>query len=416
MNNFGTIVSHTLSSKIRTKSFVISTVFMMILIIGLTNITTIVDLFTGDDDSPTEVAVVDESEDAGIIAQGLTAPNESEDETTFVLMDGQSLDNVIQEAEEGTYEGVVHLTGSTEDLQASFYGDSTNTAMEVEQQIQRLKEGVLTSELDINEEQLAAVYQPISFEQLSLEEGETVESEEESAASYFTVFAITYIIFFIVILFSTMIATEVATEKSSRVMELLVSSVNPVVQMFGKLTGIALSGVVNLVTLLVAFVIGMTIAGNNVTDFLSSDFIDLTLIGYGLLCVVLGYFIFGGVAAMLGALVSRTEEVNQSVQPLIFLALIGFFIVSFGQNAPDSTFVNVASYIPFFTPQLLILRVGAGSIAPVEIAILIGIMVVSAIIINVLAARIYKGGVLMYGKLSFKKNIKQALAMSKKEK
>ncbi len=417
MNNFGTIVAHTLSAKIRTKSFLISSAFMMLLIIGLTNITTIIDLFSdGDSDNATKIAVVDDSEDAGIIAQSLTGPSEFEEETTFVLMDNQSLEDALNEAEDGTYDGVVQLKGTTDSLDVSLFNDSTTVAMDVEQQIQRLKEGVLTSELDINEEQLAAVYQPIAFEQLSLEEGEAVESEEESAASFFTVFGITYVIFFIVILFSTMIATEVATEKSSRVMELLVSSVNPVVQMFGKLTGIALAGVVNLFTLLIAFVIGMTIAGENISEFLSSDVIDLTLIGYGIVSIVLGYFIFGGIAAMLGALVSRTEEVNQSVQPLIFLALIGFFIVSFSQGSPDSPFVTVASYIPFFTPQLLILRVGVGSIAPFEIALLIGIMVISAVIINVIAARVYKGGVLMYGKLSFKKNIKQALAVSKKEK
>ncbi|GAF21456.1 LOW QUALITY PROTEIN: ABC transporter, permease protein [Bacillus sp. JCM 19047] len=415
MNNFGTIVAHTLSAKIRTKSFLISSAFMMLLIIGLTNITTIIDLFSdGDGDSATKIAVVDDSEDAGIIAQSLTAPSELDEETTFVLMDNQSLEDALNEAEEGTYDGSCN---QVQLIRMFLYiMILLQWLWMVEQQIQRLKEGVLTSELDIDEEQLAAVYQPIAFEQLSIEEGEAVESEEESAASFFTVFGITYVIFFIVILFSTMIATEVATEKSSRVMELLVSSVNPVVQMFGKLTGIALAGVVNLLTLLVAFVIGMTIAGENLTEVLSSDVIDLTLIGYGIVSIVLGYFIFGGIAAMLGALVSRTEEVNQSVQPLIFLALIGFFIVSFSQGSPDAPFVTVASYIPFFTPQLLILRVGVGSIAPVEIALLIAIMVISAIIINVIAARVYKGGVLMYGKLSFKKNIKQALAMSKKEK
>ncbi len=79
----------------------------------------------------------------------------------------------------------MQLTGTTDSLNVSLYNDSTTVAMDVEQQIQRLKEGVLTSELDIDEEQLAAVYQPIAFEQLSIEEGEAVESEEESAASFF---------------------------------------------------------------------------------------------------------------------------------------------------------------------------------------------------------------------------------------
>lgn len=416
MNNFWTIVSHTASGRLKAKSFLISTIVIMVLIIGITNISTIIDLFSSDDanQETDRIAVIDETEDANGIAEMLAAPID-EGTYRFQLIE-EPMDQVIDEAREGEYTGVLQLSGTAETLNAELYGGDSAFAMGVEQEVQRIKEGVLTSELDIDEEQLATVFQPITFEQSALGEGETVETEEMEMRSYFTIFGVSYVLFFIIITYSSMIATEVATEKSSRVMELIVSSVNPIVQMFGKLVGIALVALINILSIVVALIIGVTIGGNNFLDYLSGDFIDISLIGYALLVLVLGYFLFGGIAAMLGALVSRTEDVQQAVQPLIYLAMIGFFLVTFGLNNADAAFMTVASYIPFFTPQLLVMRIGSGVIAGWEIALLIAILLVSVVLVNYLAARVYKGGVLMYGKLSFKEGIKQALALSKKEK
>ena len=142
----------------------------------------------------------------------------------------------------------------------------------------------------------------------------------------------------------------------------------------------------------------------------------MSLLGYAFFLTILGYFLFGGIAATLGALVSRTEDVNSSIQPLTFIAMAGFFIVSFGLSTPDAPFITVASYIPFFTPQLLTMRIGMGVIAGWEIALLFALLIASVVAVNILAARVYKGGVLMYGKVSMKEGIKQALALSKKEK
>lgn len=275
MNNFWTIVGHTASSRLKTKSFVISTIITMVLIIGIVNIGTIIDLFSGDDEGSTQnIAVVDESDGATEIAEALAAPPEDEEAYIYQLIN-QPLDTVIEEARDGEYDGVVQLTGTTETLNATFYGENNGMAMDVQQEVQRLKEGYMTSELDIDEAQLAAVYQPIGFEQMSLEDGEATESAGMGIEANITVFAVAYVLFFIIITYSTMIATEVATEKSSRVMELIVSSVNPIVQMFAKLTGIGLTAFINIVTILVAGIIGIYVGGNTISDFLSSDFIDI---------------------------------------------------------------------------------------------------------------------------------------------
>lgn len=259
------------------------------------------------------------------------------------------------------------------------------------------------------------IYAPVSFQIEPLKEDGEIETEETRMQAYWMVYGLVFAIYLIVISLGTIIATEVATEKSSRVMELIVSSVNPNVQMFDKLVGIGIVGVINLLSLTVAAIIGFQLNDVDLLEFFSGGTINISLLWYALLFIVLGYFLYGRLAAMLGALVSRAEEVNQATSPLIFLAMIAFFIAIFGLNTPDSMIIQVLSYVPFFTPQLLFLRIGMGTVPMWEVLLIIVLLLLSAIVINFIAARIYKGGVLMYGKFLFKEGIKRALTLARKE-
>lgn len=188
---------------------------------------------------------------------------------------------------------------------------------------------------------------PISFSEEPLSEGGEVQTEETHMQAYWMVYGLVFVIYLIVISLGSIIATEVATEKSSRVMEIIVSSVNPIVQMFGKLIGIGIVGFINLASLAIAGLVGLMINGEDVLQPILDSVTDMSLLLYAFIFIVLGYFVYGGIAAMLGALVSRAEEVNQAIQPLIFLAMIAFFIAIFGLNTPDSTMIQILSYIPF---------------------------------------------------------------------
>lgn len=416
MNNFWTTVSHTTGRRLKSKTFIWSTAIVMILIVGLINLNTILSGFSDSEDSLETVAVIDNTE--GEVSFGELL--ESYDEGTFQYehyTEG-SLEDAVEAAENEDFEHILALEGSTTSLVAELLSDGNDymTAQEINQDVQRVKEEAATNELDLNAEELALIYSPINFTEQSLTEGGEVQTEEAHMQAYWMVYALVFAIYIIVMTLGTMIATEVATEKSSRVMELIVSSVNPVTQMLGKITGIGLVGLVNLVALALAAYIGSLISGdNNFVQMIFNEVIDFSLLAYVIVLIFLGYFVYGGVAAMLGALVSRAEEVNQAIQPLIIVAMMAFFISLVGLNTPDSTFIQVLSYVPFFTPQLLFLRIGMGTVPTWEIALIIGILVISAILINILAARVYRGGVLMYGKFSLKDGLKQALTISKKE-
>ncbi|QQK81250.1 ABC transporter permease [Salicibibacter cibi] len=418
MNNFWITVGHTVSRRIKSKAFMWSTLIMVLLIIGLMNAGQIIAVFADDEeeDISEQIAVVDETTDDDVVGDML----ESYEEGSFEYVnytDGDEED-AIAAAENEEYNYVLALSGDAVDLNVDFYGDDNDfmIGQEVNQDVQNVKETVVTSELDLDEDELEMIHAPISFHEQPLTPDGEVQTEESQMQAYWMVYVLVIAIYIIVITFGTMIATEVATEKSSRVMELIVSSVNPITQMLGKLVGIGVVGLVSLAALAAAAGIGITMSDDELLQSIIGEAPDMSLLLYALLFVILGYFLYGGLAAMLGALVSRAEEVNQALQPLVIVAMIAFFIAIFGLNTPDTTFIQVMSYIPFFAPQLLFLRIGVGTVPMWEVALIIGILLLSAILFNILAARIYKGGVLMYGKFTFKNGIKQAVTMSRKEK
>ncbi|SDI80652.1 ABC transporter permease [Natribacillus halophilus] len=417
MNNFWITVGHTVSRRLKSKAFMWSTLAMVLLIIGLMNAGQFISVFADDEeeDAAQRIAVVDETADDAI---GESLVDYEEGSFEYVNYTEGDEEDAIAAAENGEYEYVLALSGDAVDLNVDFYGDDNDfmVGQEVNQDVQNVKEAVVTSELDLDEDELEMIHAPISFNEEPLSPGGEVQTEESQMQAYWMVYVLVIAIYMIVITFGTMIATEVATEKSSRVMELIVSSVNPITQMLGKLVGIGVVGLVSLAALAAAAGIGLTMTDDELLQMIVGEVPDVSLLLYALLFVVLGYFLYGGLAAMLGALVSRAEEVNQALQPLIIVAMIAFFIAIFGLNQPDTTFIQVMSYIPFFAPQLLFLRIGMGTVPMWEVAVIIGILSLSAILFNILAARIYKGGVLMYGKFSFKNGIKQAVTMSKKEK
>ncbi|MDG5788338.1 ABC transporter permease [Evansella sp. AB-P1] len=416
MNNFWITVSHTAGRRIKSKAFVISTIFMVVLILGLTNITNIIDLFSSDESEDiTSVAVVDETLTDNFFGETLASYDDGL--FNYVNFTGE-LDDAIEDAGNNGHDFVLYLTGDISTIEAEFYSDGNDFMMsnEVNQDVQRMKEALATNELGLNEEELSIIYSPITFNEQPLREGGEVQTMETHMQAYWMVYFLVFAIYMIVLTFGSMIATEVATEKSSRVMELIVSSINPVTQMLGKIVGIGVAGLLNLLAIAAAAIIGSYLSGEEFIKMIFTEVIDVWLIVLALVLILLGYFLYGGIAAMLGALVSRAEEVNQALQPLVFLAMIGLFVSIFGLNTPDATFIQVLSYVPFFTPQLLFLRIGMSAVPMWEVTLILGILVLSAIIFNIIAARIYKGGVLMYGKFSFKDGLKQAFTIGKKEK
>jgi len=417
MNKFWIILFHTYMSKLKTKSFIITTIITALIVVGLTNIENIIKQFDGDGES-TQIGVIDET---GELLSFFQEQVQATDDSIEI----QELEGSEEEASrlvtEGDLEGYLLLTYDSENLPQGIYKANSITNSDIssklQQALQQVKVSLATENAGITDEQLNQLFAPVSFEQIALEQNAKTEEELNQARGL--VYVLLFVIYFAVIMYASMIAMEVATEKSSRVMEILISSVSPIKQMFGKILGI---GLLSLTQMVVILVIGYTSIKQNMDSLEGSFFevfgfeeLPVSTFVYAIIFFILGYFLFATLAAFLGSLVSRIEDVQQMITPMTLLIVAAFMIAMFGLTKPEAPFITVTSFIPFFTPMIMFLRVGMLHLPFWEIALGIGILVATIVLLAIFGARVYRGGVLMYGKSNSFKDIKKALQLTKEK-
>lgn len=415
MNKFWIMVAHTYLSKVKTKSFIFTTLIMLLLIYGLSNIGNIINFFDDEQDKQT-FAVIDETNELyQMFEENLKVSGNPFDIEKASKTEAE-LDKQVLEEE---LDGIIILENDASNLPTATVKTLSMTDssifMQVEQVLQQTKQEIGRQKLGLEAEELNQLFTPVEISKVALEDN--AKTEDELNQARVLVYVLLFFIYFSVILYASMIATEVATEKSSRVMEILISSVSPVKQMFAKLIGI---GLLSLTQMLIIFVSGFVTIRSKIDDLsaltggeLGFADIPVSTFVYAGIYFILGYFLFATLAAFLGSLVSRIEDVQQLISPMIFLIVGAFMIAMFGLSNPDTPFITISSYIPFFTPMIMFLRVGMLNIPPWEIALSIVILLASITALAIFGARVYKGGVLIYGKSSSFKDLKRALTMSK---
>ncbi|MDQ6659550.1 MAG: ABC transporter permease, partial [Chloroflexota bacterium] len=228
---------------------------------------------------------------------------------------------------------------------------------------------------------------------------------ESAIASFVSIIGIV-LIYITLQLYGSAVASGVAEEKGSRIMELLINAATPFQLLMGKIIGIGLAGFTQIGLLglvgAAAFLAqnpikNALLGGNSSGPTLDFTNVSLDILGLVVIYFVLGFFLYATLYAAAGTLVSRQEEVGTSVAPLNFLIIAGYLAGFYTAFSPNATWVKVLSYIPFFTPMVMLGREGAAPLGWWEILLSCMIMVASILICAWIAARIYRVGVLMYG-------------------
>ena len=417
MNNFWIILFHTYLNKLKTKSFIITTLITVIIVLVLTNLTNIIEIFDKNDGKE-NVAVLDQT---GQLFDPFKKQVSTINKDIHLTLFQGSEAEADKAVEKGTYQGIVLLGLNDEKLPLATYkaksiADSS-LYTDLQTSLQQVKTMLAASQIQLTPVQLEKLYEPVSFKKIALEKNAKTEEELNQARGL--VYVLLFIIYFSVIMYANMIAMEVATEKSSRVMEILISSVSPIKQMFAKIIGI---GLLSLTQLAVFLFVGYFSLKQNMESLKEGFFgvygfgnIPLGTIIYAVVFFILGYFLYATLAAFLGSLVSRIEDVQQMITPMTMLVVAGFMIAMFGLGKPDAPFITVTSFIPFFTPMIMFLRVGMLTIPVWEAMVGIAILVATIVFLATFGARVYRGGVLMYGQSNSFKDIKKALQLTKNE-
>ena len=420
MREFMIIFKQAFMTKGKTKSFIITTSIMILAVFLFANMEKIIDTVKnatgGDSDSEEVLQILDES---GILAERLKMQLEENESDVKVEPSSKSEKELTNQVKEGEIDSFLTLAlDDTNTIQANYVSMST---MEItlptmlQEALQSIQTEMKADELSLSSEQVQTLFAPIQFEQQSV--SLSAKSEEELSQARGLVYVLMFLIYFAVIVNSSMIATEVAAEKSSRVMEILISSVSPVKHMFAKVLGIGSLGLLQMALLGLAGYIALKTTGSEMADGFFSVFgfsnMNVGTLIYALIFFLLGYFLFATLAALLGSLVSRTEDVQQIIMPMTLLIVAGFLIAATGLGNPEMAYLKYASFFPFFAPLVMFLRVGMLDLPLWEPLLSIAIMLVTIFILGFFGARVYRGGVLMYGPSRSLKDIKKAIQLGK---
>ena len=418
MREFMLIFKQAFMTKVKAKSFIITTSIMIAAIFLFANLSTIIGSvknITGGESEKT-LYVVDHS---GALLDPLKAQFEANEAGIQVELSEASEQALTEQVREGEIDSFLTLElDQTNIIQAKYTSMSAmefTLPMMIEDALQSMQTEMKSSELSLTAEQVQALFAPIQFEQESV--SPSAKTEEELNQARGLVYVLMFLIYFAVIIYSSMIATEVATEKSSRVMEILISSVSPVKHMFAKVLGIGSLGLLQMVLLGIAGFIAIKTTASDMMSGVFSIFgfsdMNVGTIIYAVVFFLLGYFLYATLAALLGSLVSRTEDVQQAIMPMMILVIAAFMIAVTGLGNPEMAYLKYTSFIPFFAPLVMFLRVGMLDLPLWEPLLSIAIMVVTIFILGWFGARIYRGGVLMYGPSRSWKDIKKAIQLGK---
>ncbi|HET9528791.1 MAG TPA: ABC transporter permease [Blastocatellia bacterium] len=230
-----------------------------------------------------------------------------------------------------------------------------------------------------------------------------LSGEGESQEGGFQVFQVAFVmLFFIyvtVLAYGIAVMRGVIEEKQSRIVEIIVSSVKPAQMMLGKLVGIGLVGLTQYLIWVLSTLL-LSVLGASVFAAGSFNFpnIPVSLLAYFVIYFVLGYFLFATIYVVVGAMVTSEEEAQNVQFPIIMLLAAPMILFGIVLNNPSSPTAVALSLVPFFTPTLMLIRIVVATPPLWQILLSMLIMVVTILAAVWVAARIYRVGILMYGK------------------
>ncbi len=441
MNKLLAIIKREYLQKVRTKFFVIMTVLGPLMLVAFTIVPgLLISMKTGGD---TRIAILDqtegtklfgpirnsllkrepESEDGKQPGLAEAANSSSKDRMekagktvgTFrvdqVNPNGRSLEETKRELNarigRDELDGYLVIPAdvlSNSDSKGSYYGrnvgdvftrgqlkDKLNGAVRRQRLIQQ---GVKDQDLEALSKSVGLATYPVN------EKGE--EGAEDSGAGFAMVFIIAFLIYMTVLLYGQVVLNAIIEEKETRIAEILFSSVRPFQIMFGKLIGVSLMALTQLGIWAAAFAALVLFA---VPAMSARGFSDINLpnlppffVVYFFLFFLLGYFIYASLYVFIGSMVTTTQEGGQMALPVIFLLMAGLYLAFAVIRAPNSSFAFWVSMVPFFAPITMMVRIVSQTPPFWQIALSLVVGFATVVLLLWLAARIYRIGMLMYGK------------------
>ena len=214
-----------------------------------------------------------------------------------------------------------------------------------------------------------------------------------------------FLLFLTLVIYGMWVAAGVVAEKTSRVMELLISAASPRQLVVGKVVGIGLAGLTQYIGILIPALLVLAVEDQvSVMLFgpagaIAPSLGALTpalLLAFGLF-FVLGFLLYSLIYAAAGSLVSRQEDLQMIALPLAVIAMVGYLVALMALLGSGSSVTRLASYVPFWSPFVMLTRLTVGRVEPWELVLTFALLIAAIAVVAVIAVRVYAAGVLLYG-------------------
>ena len=409
MRNLRIVTEFTIKEMLRRKSFLISTIVILLIIVAAFNIPNIMKMF-GTDTLDENVLVLDPEN----LFEGNVEPlNQMKMGYKFdITTEDLSLEQ-IKDKIENDVDTCIKFTKNENTIKMEYIVESASMSFgEIPQSLitvfTSLYSNIQVSKLDITQEELMAIAPVFDVE--------LIETDENAAKGNVTIMMlISLVLFYAVFFCAQQVSVAITTEKTSKIIETLVTSTDTKTIVLGKTIGIGIVGLVQVILMIAVAVISAKFCMD--PEVLSSIF-DLSTITPKLLILTLIYFCFGyGLYslffALTGATVSKPEDVQYANGPVGFVAVIGFYLAYFSMINPSSSLNKISGIVPISSPFSMPLRVMMGTATNTEIAISLAILIATTLAVAMLAIKIYSSTILNTGS---RITLKEALKMAKENK
>jgi ABC-2 type transport system permease protein len=412
MNKIGIVIKREYFTRVRSKAFIIGTILSPLLLMGLIILPSLLAAKSGGE---RHIFVFDQSGDPALY-EGIKSRLDSSSSTfdskrqfgnmrfsleRIVVLPEQNIkdlaDTYNERVEKNSNEAYLMLKKGILDNPEPEYVAKNPGDLAVEN-IERAISAEITdrrlSQAKLSKEEIDKFTKSVDLKTTN------PKGEEEKGVPRFVIgLVMLFFIYMTTLFYGIFVMRGVIEEKQSRIVEVLISSIKPFELMMGKLIGIGMVGLTQyLIWILCA--VGLSVFGVSMfaSQGVTMPHIPISWLIYFVIFFILGYFLFATLYAMVGAMVSSEEDAQQAQMPVTLLVVLPMLLFGMVMANPDSTVSTVLSMVPFFAPTLMMMRVAMINPPMYQvIGAMVG-MVITIIAVVWLVAKIYRVGILMYGK------------------
>ena len=403
MRDLWTVASFTIKEMITRKSFIISTIIILLIIVIGFNIPNIIDGINGEneEESGDSVILVIDSED--IYKGTLGALNQAELGKNFKIQNTMLSKEEIKEKidNEEIYAAMI-IQKQDNNINLEYIADSINSEAtgpsDVMEVLSKLYTNLKIGELQLTSEQLESINPTFGLTM-------TQTNDNPASGNVFAIMLLSIVLFYAIYFCAYQVSSSITTEKTSKIMETLVTSTTPRTIVLGKTIGIGIVGLLQVMSMILVSVICCNVFMDSeiLSNIIDVSKITPTLAIITIIYFILGYALYSLLYALTGSTVSKPEDINSANGPVAIVAVIGFYLSYFSMMNPTDKINVIASILPVSAPFSMPFRVMMGTATTMQILISLAIMVICIVIVAKISIKIYSSAILNYGtKMSFK--------------